>query len=187
MMHEKSIKKILQTIWTDPGTKGPALSDKELEIKRRYLAAFHFMMDDPSRRHSEIVSFLMTEFEISRSQAFVDIGNVKILFGNVQKSSKEYDRYVVVEGLKEMISQAKAKGDEKTAIYGYDKLGKYTRLDQDDGDKIPWEEIIPLDIEPTGDVSVLGLKPIPNLKEKQKELREKYGKIEDAKIIPDGQ
>jgi len=73
-------------------------------------------------------------------------------------------------------------------IYAADKLGKYSRLDQDEGEKIPWHEIQPQSFEPTGDVSVLGITPIDNLREKQLRLREKYmGRIEEAKVVDDGE
>lgn len=183
MIHEKTLRKIEKTLFST-GDKLPVkMTEKELEIRKRYMALFHLMLERPEQKDVNLVSFLMEEFGIGKSQAFADVGNVKILLGNVQKTAKEWDRYVVTNMLKEAYEKAKDEGETKNMIYAADKLGKYTKLDQEEGRDIPWEEIVPLSIEPTGDVSTLGLKPIPNLKEKQEELRKKYGKIEDATII----
>ena len=65
-------------------------------------------------------------------------------------------------------------------------IDKIFRLDQEDGDQIPWHEIKPQSFEPTGDIEALGLKKIDNLKEKQRKMREKYLGIEDAIIVNDG-
>lgn len=182
MINEKSVRKIEKTLFA--GDKAvAALTPKELEIQRRYMALFHLMMERPNQKDTELVSFLTTTFGISRAMAFYDVGNMKMIFGNVQKSAKEWDRYVVMDMLKEAYARAEKADDLKNMIAAADKIGKYTKLDQEEGRDIPYDEIIPLPIEPTDDVSTLGLKPVPNLKERQRELRKKYGKIEDAQVI----
>ena len=182
MLHEKTIKKISKSLFSDPTNKAK-LSVKEMEIKKRFVYAFHYMLENPEKKDIDLANLIIEEFGIGRAQAYADINNVKILFGNVQRSQKEWDRYAVTEMLREAYNRAKTANDTKNMIYAADKLGKYTRIDQEDAMDLPYGEIVPPDIEPTSDVSSLGIKPIPDLKEKQRKLREKYGKTEDAKII----
>ena len=182
MIHQKTIQKLQKSLFSDPENKSK-LSAKELEIKARYVFAFHTMLQSPEKKDIDLATMLMNEFDIGRAQAYSDINNVKIMFGNVQRSQKEWDRYAVTEMLREAYNRAKTNDDPKNMIYAADKLGKYTRLDQEDVKDMPYDEIVPPEIEPTGDVSVLGIKPIPDLKEKQRKLREKYSKTEDAKVI----
>jgi hypothetical protein len=189
MVHEKTIKKIEKALFS--GDKVSVhMSTKELEIRKRYMSLFHLMLERPEMKDIDLVNFLMNEFKISRSIAFYDVSNVKVIFGNVKKTAKEWDRYVVTEMLKESYNKAKEEWDKskdakhlKNMVYAADKLGRYTKLDQEEGRDIPFDEIVPLDIEPTGDVSVLGLKPMQDLAAKQRKLREKYGKVEDATVI----
>lgn len=182
MKYDKTVRKIEKSLFA--GDKAvESLKPKEYEIQRRYLALFHMMLEHPEKKDVELVSFLMETYKIGRSQAFYDLQNVKMIFGNVQRSAKEWDRYVVLEMLKEAYKRAEKENDLKNMISAADKLGKYTKLDQEEGRELPYDEIVPLQIEPTGDVSVLGLKPVVNLREKQRALREKYGKVEDVSIV----
>ena len=58
-------------------------------------------------------------------------------------------------------------------------LGKYNRLDREDAQEMPWEEIIPQSIEPTSDPTVLGGKKLENREEEIRKMYEKYkGEIE---------
>ena len=130
---------------------------------------------------------MIYEMGMSRSQAYRDIHNVKVLLGNVRNATKEWHRYKLIAMLDKAYEFAERNRDAKGMIMAADKLGKYTQLDKEDTQKIPYDEIVPQPFEITDDVSVLGLKPIENLKEKQRKMREKYGAalIEDAEIVDD--
>ena len=66
-------------------------------------------------------------------------------------------------------------------------MTKINNLDKETVDPLPYEDILVQPFELTIDVSVLGLKPIENLKEVQRKMRKKYGstRIEEAEIIED--
>ena len=51
---------------------------------------------------------------------------------------------------------------------------KYNRVDLEDEQAVPWEQLLPQPFTATDDPSVLGIKPIPNLQEKIDALLEKY-------------
>lgn len=51
---------------------------------------------------------------------------------------------------------------------------KYNRVDLEDEQVMPYDEIVVQPFTPTSDPSVLGIKPIPNIDEKIKSMIEKY-------------
>jgi hypothetical protein len=59
-------------------------------------------------------------------------------------------------------------------------LGKIHMLDKNEMDRILWEDIVPLELEPTTDISVLGRKPLKNLEGLKARLRKKYGAATDV-------
>lgn len=168
------------------------LSAVELHLFRRYKASFTMWLDEPTMRDSEIRDFLRANFDISESQAYRDIANIKFLLGNVRNANKEWQRYKVINMLDEAYALAKEAKDAKAMILAADKLGKYTQLDQKDDEIKPWDEIIPQTFEPTSDPSVLGIKPMPNYRAKIKEMLKEYSQdiefieIREYKDLEDG-
>ena len=123
MIHQKTINKVAKSLFSDPSNKAK-LTVKEMEIKKRFVFAFHMMLENPERKDIDLANTLISEFGIGRAQAYTDINNVKVLFGNVQRSQKEWDRYAVTEMLREAYTLAKKADDTKNMIYAADKLGK---------------------------------------------------------------
>lgn len=123
----------------------------------------------------------MNTFSVSQTQAYIDIQNVRILLGNVKNAGKEWIRYLVNETLKKAIDEADGMGAKgiKLRIMAANVLGKYNRLDREDAQEMPWEDILPQPIEPTEDPTVLKIKPLENKEEEIRKMYEKYkGEIE---------
>jgi DNA-directed RNA polymerase subunit F len=154
--------------------KIPNLSITDRNMILRFRFAFSQLLESPSLQDKKLRDDLMNEFNISESQAYRDIADIKIFLPNFKAAGKEWIRYVVNEELKEAIQDAKDSGQLRERVEAIKALGKYNRLDQDDGEEMPWDEIVPVSIEPTTDPSVLGIKPIPNLDHEIKKLYEKY-------------
>ena len=150
-------------------------SEKELIIKKRYTAVFSYWLEKPTLSEKKIVDFMVSELGICRSGAYKDLPNIKILLSNVRNANKEWQRYKLIAMLDNAYAMAEKSGDIKSMIQVADKLGRYTQLDKEDIQKVPYNEIIPQSFEPTDDVTVLGEGSFKNLKERQKKLREKYG------------
>ena len=161
------------------------LTDSEIELKTRYANVFAFWIDKPTLSDKKIINYMISELGLSKSQAYRDISKIKVLLGNVRNAAKEWQRYKVIAMIDKAYEFAERNRDAKAIIMAADKLGKYTQLDKEETQKIPYDEIVTQSFEITGDVTVLGLKPIPDLKAKQKKMREKYGAtlIEDAEIV----
>jgi DNA-directed RNA polymerase subunit F len=147
----------------------------------RYRFAFTQCLESPSIPDTELRDQLMNEFGISQSQAYRDIASIKIILPNIKAAGKEWIRYMVTEELKLAIKECKDGGADlmKERIMAIDKLAKYNKLDQDDGEQIPWDDIVPIPVEATNDISVMGVKPMENPEEEIRLLYEKYkGDIE---------
>lgn len=157
-------------------------SEKELEIKKRFVTVFTFWLEKPMLSDKKILQFMTTTLGMSKSQAYRDIDKIKILLGNVRNANKEWQRYKLIAMLDKAYELAEVTRNSMAMIKAAQVLGKYTQLDKEEAAAIPYDEIVPQSFEPTGDVSVLGIQPIKDLKDRQKKLREKYGStlIEEA-------
>lgn len=153
----------------------------EQDIVLRYRAAFTKWLDEPMMKDKDMIHYLKTTFEISETQAYKDISRIKFLLGNVAVANKEFQRHrateMILEGY-DLASNAVSGLEVKQAmamIRAAEALVKVHKLDKDEMERIPWEDIIPLELEPTTDISVIGRKRIDNLEELQQKLRKKYG------------
>ena len=176
MSRKCNLDKFRDVLFSDI-SENETLLPVERDQLKRYRAAFHLSLENPSMPDTKLRDFLMNEFAISESQAYRDIGNIRILLGNVRNAGKEWVRYLVNETLKEAIELAKAAGNKKLKelVAAAGVLGKYNRLDKEDALEIPWDEILPQTIEPTSDLTVLSGKVKP-LKNKQEEITKMYEK-----------
>lgn len=156
------------------------LTTNEYNQLIRYRDAFTQSLDNPLIRDTELRDYLMNKYRISESQAYRDLANIRILLGNVRNASKEWIRYIVIEGLKDVAARAKLAGKLKEETLALDKLGKYNRLDKEDMEELPFDKVIPIDWEVTIDVSVLGVEPIENLDAEIDRLYKKY--MDDIEI-----
>ncbi len=172
------------------------LTPKENELKVRYMDLYTQMLSHPFKTESKLVNYLEETYDLSASQSYRDIAAVKTLLGDVKNAGKEFQRYAAIEMIKkgfELVNDETAdrldiKRGEVMIRAGM-ALGKVTRLDKEDVEKLPWDEIVPQNFEITGDVSVLGHKKIPDLEERKAKLRKELfgdldsGKIQDAEVI----
>jgi len=147
----------------------------EIVIKERYKNVFTWWLDKPMVSEKKVIDYMVKELGISKSQAYRDMPNIKLLLGNVRNAAKEWQRFKVISIIDRATELAEEKKSAKDLINAAAVLGKYTQLDKEETLKIPWDEVIPQPFEITGDVTVLNIEPITNLKEVQRKLREKYG------------
>jgi hypothetical protein len=164
-------------------------SDKDQEIIKRYMAVHAKWLDNPMISDKKLIEFLKSKFTISQTQAYRDLANIKEIFGNIRQSNKELIRYSITESLKKAYNTCIAKGDMFNAINALNSIAKYNRLDQDDPDPIPYENIIPQTFEVTTDIKVFNPKFNDELfYEKLDKLKRKFLgeiKIEDAETLED--
>lgn len=151
------------------------------EVVLRYRAAFTKWLSEPFLRDNQMISYLKVAFGIGEAQAYRDLSRIKSLIGNVHNAGKEFQRHrateMILKGY-DMAAEADSHLEVKQAmamIRAGEALVRVHKLDKDEIERIPWEDIIPLQLEPTTDISVIGRKRIENLEELQQKLRRKYG------------
>lgn len=185
-----TLEKIEKNLFKKTGETDIPLSINEEEIKRRYQMTYVHWHDNPELRDKDIIDYLMATFKIEKSQAYRDLPNIIYLLGHVRNASKEWFRHTVVEMCKEAFVKARAKKNWIAMIMAADKIGKYTQLDKDEQERMPWNEIVPSDFEASADINLLNPKLFdPNIEEKRRKLRAKFsGEIDDADytMVTDG-
>jgi hypothetical protein len=154
---------------------------REQDIVIRFRGAFVKWLSEPHLRDTQIINYLQTEFGISQRQAYRDLPQIKSLIGNVTMAGREFQRHraneMILKGYeiaKDAISHLEVK-QAIAMIRAGEALVKVHKLDKNDLDIHPFDDIIPLELEPSTDVSVIGRKKIENLEELKQRLRRKYG------------
>ena len=181
--------KIQKTLFDDPESISIELNNHEIEIKERYKQVFVYWLEKPYLMDIQIIRYMMLEMGLSKSQAYRDLPTIKLLLGNVKAASKEFIRWQVTQILLEAVGMARKQKNPIAMAMAADKIGKYCKLDKEELDAIPWEEIqLPI-LEPSADIKTLDPKLKEYTDEARKKLREKYlsrPEIQEAEIIDDG-
>ncbi len=153
---------------------------REQDVVIRFRAAFTKWISEPHLRDVQMLNFLQG-FGISERQAYRDLPLIKALVGNITVAAKEFQRHraneMILKGF-EIARDAESNLEIKQAlamIRAGEALVKVHKLDKNDLDIRPFDDIVPLELEPSTDVSVIGRKRIENLEELKRKLRAKYG------------
>ncbi|MCK9456971.1 MAG: hypothetical protein M0R31_06730 [Candidatus Riflebacteria bacterium] len=154
---------------------------REQDVVIRFRAAFTKWISEPHLRDVQMLNFLQQGFGISERQAYRDLPLIKALVGNITVAAKEFQRHraneMILKGF-EIARDAESNLEIKQAlamIRAGEALVKVHKLDKNDLDIRPFDDIVPLELEPSTDVSVIGRKRIENLEELKRKLRAKYG------------
>lgn len=139
----------------------------------RLRSAYTLWLEFPRKKDAEIRDHLM-KFGVNKSAAYDDIAVLKLLLGDMTETSKAFHRFKFNSMIQNAYDLAERKKSPRDMVAAADKYAKYNKLDKEDAFKIPWDEIIPQPFEPTSDPTVIGIKPIPNIREKIRKLKEKY-------------
>lgn len=128
----------------------------------------------PSKKDREIVMYIQQHGGVGKSQAYDDLKIVKALLGNFQKTTQDYHRYRFIEMVRRAYDKAEAIGDARAMVAAADKYAKYTRLNKDDERENRYAKIQRQPFKFTDDPTVIGIKPVPNIREKIKSMKDKY-------------
>jgi len=152
----------------EPLTK--QLSDRLLRIRSAYVHWSEF----PMKGEIEIRNFIIDNNEIDVSTAYRDIEIIKALLGNIKSASKDWHRFRFNAMIDQSYEIAIAKQDPRALAMIIREYAKNNLLHIPDSQNIPWDQIIPQLIQPTEDPTVIGLKRDPNVRQRAKELLDKY-------------
>lgn len=150
----------------------------------RFRDMYNFWLQFPRKKDLEIVSELERRYNVSKSTAYEDIRIIKRLLGDLAKTTKDYHRYKFCQMIDETFDMAKRIKDARAMGAAANYYGKYTQLDKEDILDKGYDKIVVQPFEPTDDPTVLGIKPIPNVREKIKTKIQQYWSddIEDVEF-----
>lgn len=155
------------------------VSGRLLERLRRMRALYAHWLQFPSKFNQDLVRFDMDTFGVAKSQAYDDLHLVQTLLGNMQQASKEFMRWKINQDLEHDLVLARRAGDLR-AVASIEKARILNnRTDKADEPEIEYDKIAPQLFEPTDDPSVIGIKRLPNLRERIERLKKRYERVEE--------
>lgn len=148
--------------------------DTTVQRVLRVRDTYTYLLANPDTPDRQAVERLMDQFGISQSCAYNDLAIVKTLLPMLAQASKEFHRWRANEMLLETYRLAKEKKDTKSMERAASSYAKYNRIDLEEEQTLPYDEIVVQPFTATDDPSPLGIKPIPNIQEKIKQMLDKY-------------
>lgn len=133
----------------------------------------------PSTSPKELVSRCMQLFHVGKSQAYDDIHLLKILIGNLEATTKEFARWRVNQMIEEDRQAARRDGDWRAVASMQKNYILNNQTDKPETPDMAFDKIVPLQIEPTDDPSVLGIKAPKNLRARRDKLIKQYSKDDE--------
>lgn len=151
----------------------------------RLRALYTFWLNFPSKTTREMVQQNMTMHpDIKQREAYDDIRLIKILIGNIEAETKEWHRFVFNRRTDEVYRQAMRDHDNRAAEKANADYAKYNRVGEIDPQPFDYDDIIPHQIEPTDDPTVIGIAPVKDLRGKIQRMKRKLGAdIQDAEFV----
>lgn len=161
-------------------------TDKE-ELLKKYSAhqserlvrlrdMYSWILENPSSSDRDFVSIAMSRHGIEKTRAYEDLGVIKALLPNFHKTARDFARWKYNEMILETYKMAKARKDTKTMERAATSYGKYNRIDVDDDSELPFDLIVVQPFTATDDPSVLGINKTPGIKDRIRQLIDKYSK-----------
>ena len=152
--------------------------------------AYTHWLSNPLLSDNRMRDYMMAMHGISTNQAYRDLALIKLLFGSVALANKEQMRYKANYLYDAAAAAALAGNDKKAKALTKiaDGIVKNNRLEDNEGDGLPWEDIVPVDISRTVEPTVIGIIPEKNIKAKAAKLLKQYTEDIDGPqtiVIPD--
>lgn len=156
----------------------------------RFRSLYTYWCRFSSKSPREIVDFDIMHHKVAESQAYDDVHCIQVIMGNLQESSKKFWRWRINMMLEDDRRAAKAAGDHRAVASIEKNFIKNNLTDKEDTPDMAFDRIIPVEVVPTDDPSVVGIKRVPNLRGKVRQLMKKYDQdIEYAEFqeVKDGE
>lgn len=172
--------------------KSNKLSVPQLQIRKRCLAIYALKLANPLISDKDVAENLHKHFDVDVRTIYNDLRAVETLICSIKKANKEYVRFMVTETQKYAIEKEKklledgTKESTKDLSYASYVLAKAHNLDEIDPDLPEFDDLQPVAIEITDDITVIDLKNSDKIDVetmKRKYLAGYKGEVSDAKIV----
>ena len=166
----------------------------EAELRTKYVEAqvahvlrlremYNWYLSNPDAHDRQFIDECRSRYQLSKSQSYEDLALIKRLLPALSTASRDFHRWKANEMLLETYRMAKARKDTKTMAKAASSYAKYNRVDLEDEQALPYDDIVVQPCTATSDPTVLGLVPVPNLQKRidalLKELSGESRDIED--------
>ncbi len=159
------------------------LPERTLNRLLRIRSGYTLWLQYPNKKNKEIVLHLTNQFKIEKSVAYQDVLAIQELLGSFQKSSKDWHQYNFNKMIQKSYEVAEKKNNSDAMTKAAAAYAKYNQLDKEITSATPWEDLKPQPFEMTENPEVIGIKRVPNIKDKIANLFAKYK--EDINTIED--
>ena len=148
----------------------PPIVDKVLRVREMY----QWYIANPDGTDREFVAEVCQRHDISRVTAYSDLAILKSLLPMLATASRDFHRWRYNEMILATYKMAEKRKDTKTMERAASSYAKYNRVDLEDEQAVPYELIVVQPFTATEDPRVLGIEPIPNIKQKISAMIDKY-------------
>lgn len=135
---------------------------------------YQWVLANPDVADRQFVEEFTSRSGVSERMVYSDLAIIKQLLPMLGSSSREWHRWKANQMLLETYQRAKRRNDTKTMERAAASYAKYNRVDVEDEQTLPYDQIVVQPFTATDDPSVLGIKKIEGLDERIKEMIEKY-------------
>ena len=173
-----AIPSIHDIVQTDLFTSETELREKfpatSVERLLRIRAMYNWLISNPESKDKEFVDETVSRYSVSKVLAYDDLKILKSVLPHITQGSRDYHRWKYNEMILETYAMAKKRKDTKTMERAATSYAKFNNVNVEDEQSVPYDMIVVQPFTATQDPSVLGIKPIPNIDKKIKELISKY-------------
>lgn len=180
------LDKVHEHLFVDEDYQLSVFDADELQMLKRYKDVYSQMLDNPWKPDQMLVTYIKTTYGVSKSTAYKDLSNVKVLLSNVKSADKEFQRYSANQMIREGYKLAKDAGSlteikqAEAMIRAAQALVKVNLLDKEEQFKIDPDDVKVDEFEATTDITVIkGFKKKyssdEELEAHKARLRKKYG------------
>lgn len=173
-MQENIIEIVKRDLFTNQDELVKKYNETQANHVIRLRDMYNYVMANPAVTDKEFVTRIMEAYNIAKSQAYRDLAIVKMLLPIIGQCSREFHRWRFNEMIMNTYRMAEKRKDVKTMEKALSSYAKYNRIDAEDELSVPYDLIVVQPFVASSDPTLLGIKPIPNLKERIKTLINKY-------------
>lgn len=150
------------------------LPDVTIKHLIRLRDIYNFWLNFPSKRDRDIVAELRQRHGLGETAARDDLRLVKVLLGDMARTTKDYHRYRFNEMIQRAYDKADKQNNPRDMVAAAAQYARYNQLDKDDERANIIDRVVPIILSFTDDPEVIGITRMPNFREKIKAVKERY-------------
>ncbi len=163
-----------QDLFTNEAQLQQRYSPDQIERLIRLRDMYTWFISNPDSKDRQFIETVISRHKVSKPMAYSDLAVIKALLPVLSSASRDFHRFRYNEMILETYQMAKARKDTKTMEKAASSYAKYNRVDVEDEQAVPYDDIVIQPFTATSDPRVLGIPVIPNIKVKIQQMITKY-------------